>query len=126
MKTFTREELIRRSTKFRVLKSKDELFVNMKAITHSYNFVCKEKNLDIELERETFTRYPILTNLSVDGKEFETDGYFTEASIEKNLFTASFSDGKEIKCSCDRIDYDIMHISKQELKELILKNVEEF
>ncbi len=126
MKNEKRREIIENSLKFRVLKRKDTLFVNMFAVTKAYSFSCEIKDIDYELEKMVFIHLCVLTDFSINGKRFETEAYFTEITSSRNTFRGVLSDGEVIECNDEEFDFDSIIPTKAELKELIFSNVEEF
>ena len=126
MKHHQRKELIAKSIKFRVLKRNNILFVNMFAVTKSYNFSCKIEDIGYELDKMVFTNHCIITNFSIKGQEVDTEAYFTEITIKRNLFKGMLSNGQIIECKDKEFDFDSITPTKEELKKLIFDKVEEF
>jgi len=126
MNAMSRSDLINNSIKFRVLKNKDTLFVNMSSVLKDYAFSCQAEKLDEALNTKALKSMCFFTKFYINGKEIKTSEYFTQVNDNGKIFQGVLSDGTEIKCSSSSYDFDSITPTPQELKELILKNIEEF
>lgn len=126
MNTMSRSDLINNSIKFRVLKNKDTLFVNMSSVLKDYTFSCKKEKLDEALNTKAIMSICLFTKFYINNKELKTSAYFTQMNDDGNIFNGILSDGTKIQCHSFEYDFESITPTPQELKKLILKNVEDF
>jgi len=126
MNTVSRNVLINNSIKLRVLKNKETLFVNISSVLKDYTFNCHVDKLDEALNIKALQSLCLFTKFYLDGKEVVTKSYFTYMYDNGKIFNGTLSDGTKIKCLSSDYDFDSITPTPQELKKLILKNIEEF
>ena len=126
MNTISRNALINKSIKFRVLKNKETLFVNISSALKDYSFNCHIDKLDEALNIKELQSLCFFTKFYIDGKEVVTNSYFTKMHDNGKVFNGTLKDGRKIECLSSEYDFDYITPTSEELKNLILKNIEDF
>jgi len=125
MNSIPRSDLIKRSIKFRVLRHQETLFVNMSSALKDHSFSCHINKIDEALNKELNSLY-VFTKFYIDGKELITKSYFTNMYDNGRFFNGVLSDGTKINCRSVCYEFESITPTTQELKALILNNVEDF
>jgi len=124
-----RKIIISKSLKFRTLRKKDILFVNMVAVSKNYCFTCNIDQLDNELEKKVFAHMCFLTECTIQGKTIVNDRCIIELTHFQGKTRVVMDDGEVIECLDSEFDFDVEDCllpTKQELKQIILESLEEF
>jgi len=122
----SRKELIKNTISLRVLKKDNNLFVNIYVGYKAYSFTSTIEHLDYELEKEALKSICVLSKIIISGKEIDTEAFVTKLEIKNGVFIALFSDGKKLECRSKDFDFEAIEPTNDELKTLILENIEEF